>query len=69
MEKKHISVTLTLAELGEMLVMLYIQTFSHERRDGVVKYDLWDRRVVGHWVVLHDIKGRQLHDLVDDVIR
>lgn len=44
-------------------------TFSHEVGDGGVKDGLWDAGVVGHGVLLHLFERRELHDLVDDLVR
>lgn len=44
-------------------------TFSHEAGDGAVKDGAWDAGVVGHWIFLHLLERRELHDLVDDLVR
>lgn len=44
-------------------------TFSHEAGDGAVKDAARDARVVGHWIFLHLLERRELHDSVDDLLR
>lgn len=44
-------------------------TFSHEAGDGAVKDRARDAGVVGHWIFLHLLEGRELHDSVDDLVR
>lgn len=44
-------------------------TFSHEAGDGLVKNNIGNAGVVGHWVLLHVFEGRQPHNVVDDIIR
>lgn len=44
-------------------------TFSHEAGDGAVKDGARNARVVGHWIFLHLLERRELHDSVDDLVR